>query len=262
MNAKVYELMRCDLHVHSGYSGRRRSAAARPSGARVLFGAARGLRAGAPSRNGPRDAHRPRHDRGRARARARADCFVSEELTVLLEGGRQLHLNVFGIGERQHARAAGAPARPGGALRLSGRRAHSSVRQPPVLRAHRSAGARRLPPAARAAGADRDAERRDARGAQRAGAARGRACGMASLGGSDAHSLAHVARAFTTVPGARTREDFLAGLRTGLCVPSGRSGSYARLTERGRAHLRRRLPRDLARAGPRPGARSARRARS
>jgi hypothetical protein len=53
---------------------------------------------------------------------------------------------------------------------------------------------------------------------------------MSPVGGSDAHSLAHVARAFTTVPGARTKEEFLAGLRTGLTVPSGRSGSYARLT--------------------------------
>jgi hypothetical protein len=58
----------------------------------------------------------------------------------------------------------------------------------------------------------------------------GRAAGMAPVGGSDAHSIAHVARAFTTVPGARTKEEFLAGLRTGLTVPSGRSGSYARLT--------------------------------
>jgi hypothetical protein len=58
----------------------------------------------------------------------------------------------------------------------------------------------------------------------------GREAGMAPVGGSDAHSLAHVARAFTTVPGARTKEEFLAGLRTGLTVPSGRSGSYARLT--------------------------------
>ena len=38
----------------------------------------------------------------------------------------------------------------------------------------------------------------------------GREAGMAPVGGSDAHSLAHVARAFTTVPGARTKEEFLA----------------------------------------------------
>jgi len=58
----------------------------------------------------------------------------------------------------------------------------------------------------------------------------GRAAGMAPVGGSDSHSLAHVARAWTTVPGARTKVEFLEGLRRGLTVPSGRSGSYARLT--------------------------------
>jgi hypothetical protein len=46
---------------------------------------------------------------------------------------------------------------------------------------------------------------------------------MDLVGGSDAHALAHVARAFTTVPGARTKEELLAGLRTGVTAPSGRS---------------------------------------
>jgi hypothetical protein len=57
-----------------------------------------------------------------------------------------------------------------------------------------------------------------------------RAVGVAAVGGSDAHSLAHVGRAFTTVAGARSREEFLDGLRRGWTVPAGRSGSYARLT--------------------------------
>jgi hypothetical protein len=39
-----------------------------------------------------------------------------------------------------------------------------------------------------------------------------------------------VGRAFTTVAGARTREEFLEGLRRGLTVPAGTGGSYARLT--------------------------------
>ncbi len=58
----------------------------------------------------------------------------------------------------------------------------------------------------------------------------GGAAGMAPVGGSDAHCLAHVARAYTVVPGARSKEEFLEGLRRGLTVPRGRSGSYARLT--------------------------------
>ncbi len=39
-----------------------------------------------------------------------------------------------------------------------------------------------------------------------------------------------MARAFTTVAGARSKEEFLDGLRRGLTVPVGRSGSWARLT--------------------------------
>jgi len=39
-----------------------------------------------------------------------------------------------------------------------------------------------------------------------------------------------VARAYTVVPHARTREEFLDGLRRGLTVPGGSSGGYARLT--------------------------------
>ena len=58
----------------------------------------------------------------------------------------------------------------------------------------------------------------------------GRFAGLAGVGGSDSHSLTGVARAFTTVPGARTKEEFLDGLRRGLTVPVGRSGSWARLT--------------------------------
>jgi hypothetical protein len=59
----------------------------------------------------------------------------------------------------------------------------------------------------------------------------GRAQGLAPVGGSDAHTLEGVARAFTTVPRATNREEFLDGLRNGLTVPVGSSGSYARLTD-------------------------------
>jgi hypothetical protein len=53
--------------------------------------------------------------------------------------------------------------------------------------------------------------------------------GLAAVGGSDAHAAGSIARTFTTVPRAKTREEFLAGLRAGLTVPAGSSGSYARL---------------------------------
>src|SRR5262249_4003484 len=56
-----------------------------------------------------------------------------------------------------------------------------------------------------------------------------RAAGHATVGGSDAHAIQFVARTFTIVPDARSREEFLEGLRQGLCVPAGASGGYARL---------------------------------
>ncbi len=58
----------------------------------------------------------------------------------------------------------------------------------------------------------------------------GRAAGLSAVGGSDAHTLSSVARAWTAVPGARNREEFLEGLRRGLTLPEGSSGTYARLT--------------------------------
>ncbi len=53
---------------------------------------------------------------------------------------------------------------------------------------------------------------------------------MGGVGGSASHALAGVGRAYTTVAGARSREEFLDGLRRGLTVPSGRSGTWGRLT--------------------------------
>src|SRR5262249_58784329 len=55
------------------------------------------------------------------------------------------------------------------------------------------------------------------------------AAGRAAVGGSDAHALPSVARAWTEVPGARTRDDFLDGLRQGRTLARGSSGTYARL---------------------------------
>jgi len=54
--------------------------------------------------------------------------------------------------------------------------------------------------------------------------------GKIGVGGSDSHTLAGVARTFTEVPGARTVEEFFAGLRAGLGVIHGAHGSFAKLT--------------------------------
>jgi predicted metal-dependent phosphoesterase TrpH len=222
--------MRCDLHVHSWYSGRAEVPVLEHVG---------------------RECYSPPlevHDRARRRGMDLVtltdhdtiegglslahlpDTFVSEEVTVLLEGDRRLHVNVFGIDERQHWLIQGRRRDPEALFAfLAEERVPASVNHlfSALTGARELADLRlplgRLPVIEALNGAMPEGHNERARLV-------GREVGMAPVGGSDAHSLAHVARAFTTVPGARTKEEFLAGLRTGLTVPSGRSGSYARLT--------------------------------
>lgn len=222
--------MRCDLHVHSWHSGR----ADLPVLGQV----------GRECYSDPLEVHERAlargmdlvtltdHDTidGALRLAHLPNTFVSEEVTLFVEAGRQLHVNVFGIEPRQHEKIQSrrrdpeaffaflAEARIPAAVNhlfsaLTGSRALADLRRP----------LGRLPLVEALNGAMPEGHNEAARLA-------GRAWGMAPIGGSDAHSLAHVARAFTTVPGARDRDEFLEGLRAGLCVPSGRAGDYARLT--------------------------------
>jgi hypothetical protein len=52
----------------------------------------------------------------------------------------------------------------------------------------------------------------------------------AEVGGSDAHAMASVGCAWTVVPRARTREEYLDGLRRGQGRVRGATGSYWKLT--------------------------------
>jgi predicted metal-dependent phosphoesterase TrpH len=222
--------MRCDLHVHSWYSGRAEVPVLEHVGRECyshpldVYERAR--------RRGMDLVTLTDHDtiEGALSLAHLPDTFVSEEVTVFLEGGRQLHVNVFGLDERQHELVQArrhdfeaflaflAEERLPASVNhlfsaLTGERELADLRRP----------LGRLPLIEALSGAMPEGHNERARLV-------GREAGMAPVGGSDAHSLAHVARAFTTVPVARTKEEFLAGLRTGLTVPSGRSGSYARLT--------------------------------
>ena len=55
--------------------------------------------------------------------------------------------------------------------------------------------------------------------------------GKASVAGSDSHTLSGVARTFTEMPGARTVEEYFAGLRAGRGIVHGQHGGYAKLTK-------------------------------
>ncbi len=52
------------------------------------------------------------------------------------------------------------------------------------------------------------------------------ASGKPGVAGSDAHTARGIGRTWTEVPGARTRDEFMAGLWEGRCRIGGRQGSY------------------------------------
>jgi hypothetical protein len=54
--------------------------------------------------------------------------------------------------------------------------------------------------------------------------------GKIGISGSDSHTVAGVGRTYTEVAGARTAEEFLAGLRAGCGEIGGEHGSYRKLT--------------------------------
>jgi predicted metal-dependent phosphoesterase TrpH len=155
--------------------------------------------------------------------------FVSEEVSCVLPEERELHLGVWDIDEKRHARiqalrhdaealfaylaeqalpfCVNHPFSP-----LTGARIvddlHLAFGRVPMVEAINGMLPRKSNEYARSAA---------------------RVAGLACVGGSDAHAIASVARAFTEVPGARDREEFLDGLRRRRTLPRGRSGTYARL---------------------------------
>lgn len=166
---------------------------------------------------------------GAEHLRSRPDFFLSEEVTCLAPSGTEVHIGVYGINERQHIelqrrrrdlprfvayvteqRLFAAVNHPFSAL--TGRRSADdfdalvSIAGCEILNAHLGPANNRC--------AGEFAERN-----LRVG-----------VGGSDAHTLASAASAWTEVPGARTPEEFLAGLRRGYGRVAGRSGTYWKLT--------------------------------
>lgn len=166
---------------------------------------------------------------GSEELRSRPDFFISEEVTCRAPSGTELHLGVYGISDRHHIelqrRRNDLPRlitylreqclfasinHPFSAL-TGDRRAEdfewfTEVPAVEVVNAH--LGWRN----------NRNAEEFAERNAQ------------IKLAGSDAHTLASAGSACTEVPGARNREEFLAGLRCGRGRVIGQSGTYAKLT--------------------------------
>jgi predicted metal-dependent phosphoesterase TrpH len=220
--------MRCDLHVHSRFSGRctvpvlRRIVDECYAEPEQVYAQAR--------RRGMDLVTLTDHDTisGALRLAGRADTFVSEEVTCLLPGNREVHLGVYDLDEGQHEAIA---ARRNDAERLF---AYLAEQRLPVALNHPFAaltGERAptdLPFAFARVGLVEGRNSMLPASTNRFAAEAALALGHGLVGGSDAHALRSVALAHTVVPRARTRAEFLAGLRQGFTLPAGRAGSYAR----------------------------------
>ncbi|MGB6885205.1 MAG: PHP-associated domain-containing protein [Candidatus Acidiferrum sp.] len=162
--------------------------------------------------------------------RKHADFFLSEEVTVRMPGGTDMHLGVYGITERDHAEIQRRRKDFISLMMylterklffsvnhvfsgLTGRRSEEDFCWfASYVPAFESRKGQMWPEANESA----------ARLATR--------LGKIAVGGSDSHTLAGVGRTYTEVPGARTADEFFGGLRAGQGQVHGVHGSYAKLT--------------------------------
>jgi predicted metal-dependent phosphoesterase TrpH len=158
------------------------------------------------------------------------DFFLSEEATVQMPGGTQMHLGVYGITERDHVEIQRRRKDFISLMMyltekklffsanhvfsgLTGRRLDEDFCWfASYVPAFESRNGEMWPKANESA--TRLASRR----------------GKIAIGGSDSHTMAGIGRTYTEVPGARTAEEFFAGLRAGQGQVHGDHGSYAKLT--------------------------------
>jgi predicted metal-dependent phosphoesterase TrpH len=162
--------------------------------------------------------------------RSRPDFFLSEEVTCHLPSGTELHMGIYDIGERDHLEiqrrrddfeslAAWLRERN---LLFSANHIFSS------LTGRRSLADFEL--------FERDFPALETRNGHMLARANENAAALADfsakaeVGGSDAHAMASVGCAWTVVPHARSRQEYLDGLRRGLGRVRGATGSYWKLT--------------------------------
>jgi predicted metal-dependent phosphoesterase TrpH len=222
--------MRCDLHVHSVASG--------------MFDAPVLSRICRESYNDPTEVYeRLKHlgmsivtitDHDSIDAvevlRRHPDFFLSEEVTVKMPSGTLMHLGVYGISERDHTEI---QRRRNDFIALlmylTERKLFFSVNHVfSGLTGIRDEEDFRWFASYVPAFEVRNGQMwmRANRGAEKLA----KRLGRAGIAGSDSHTIAGVGRTYTEVAGARTAEEFLAGLRAGGGVIHGAHGSYSKLT--------------------------------
>jgi len=162
--------------------------------------------------------------------RRHSDFFLSEEVTVRMPSGTELHLGVYGMAERDHLEI---QRRRNDFIALlmylterrlffsanhifsglTGRREEEDFRWfESYVPAFETRNGQMWPEA------NASAARLAAR------------LGKIAIAGSDSHTIAGVGQTYTEVPGARTAEEFFAGLRAGQGRVQGEHGSCAKLT--------------------------------
>jgi predicted metal-dependent phosphoesterase TrpH len=158
------------------------------------------------------------------------DFFLSEEVTVEMPSGSEMHVGVYDINERQHIEI---QRRRNDLARLivylhEQRLFFSANHVFSGLTGRRTVedfeAFEQLFPALETLNGCMLQRSNDA------AAALASRWGKSVLGGSDAHALSTVGTAWTEAPGARTRREFLARLRAGATRTAGSSGNYFRLT--------------------------------
>ena len=222
--------MKCDLHVHSYFSGACTTPFARKfcresySDPEQLYALLR--------QRGMSLFTLTDHDsiEGAEKLRRHADFFVSEELTCRMPSGTEAHIGVYDLSERQHTQLLQRRNDLVALLMyLTERRLFFSINHVfSSVTGRREAEDfewfRRYFPAVET----RNSHMLES--TNRQAAQLGKRWHKIAIGGSDAHALPSAGSAYTVVPGARDKEEFFAGLRGGMGRAAGESGSFKKLT--------------------------------
>ena len=162
--------------------------------------------------------------------RRHPDFFLSEEVTVGMPGGGAMHAGVYDIDERQHLEIQRRRNDLSSLIAYFNEQGlfYSANHVFSALTGRRTvedfeAFERLFPALETLNGCMLES-------ANRAAAGRASHWGRSTVGGSDAHAMSTVGTAWTEAPGARTRQEFFARLRSGSTRTAGTSGNYFRLT--------------------------------
>jgi predicted metal-dependent phosphoesterase TrpH len=224
------EIVKCDLHVHSYYSG----ACTTPllgkfcresySDPLEVFSALR--------HRGMNLFTLTDHDciEGSEPLRRHPAFFLSEELTCRMPSGTEVHIGVYDFHERQHVQLQQRRNDLVSLLMyLTERRLFFSVNHVfSSVTGRRESEDFKWFESYFPAVETRNSHMLES--ANAAAAALALQWNKVAIAGSDAHALASVGTAYTEVPGARDKDEFFAALRSGQGRVAGESGSFTKLT--------------------------------